>query len=107
MANHRGGSGNFGEDRERGPGAGKKGGKNNRGNFKKDTQRASQTGKKWGENRNGQTANKPGYTLTNEFFSVARQKAITAGYPGGFLFMASDEQLLAVERQPTFCLTTH
>ena len=44
--------------------------------------------------------------MTHAFLSVARQNAITAGYPGGFLFMAPDEQLLAVERQPTFCLTT-
>ena len=45
--------------------------------------------------------------MTNAFLSEARQKVITAGYPGGFLFMAPDEQLLAVERQPTFCLITH
>lgn len=45
--------------------------------------------------------------MTNAFLSVARQKAITAGYPGGFLFMVPDEQLLAEERQPTFCSTTH
>lgn len=79
MANHRGGSGNFAEDRERASEAGKKGGQHSGGNFKNDPQRASE----------------------------ARQKVITAGYPGGFLFMAPDEQLLAVERQPTFCLTTH
>ena len=45
--------------------------------------------------------------MTHAFLSEARQKVITAGYPGGFLFMAPDEQLLAVERQPTFCLITH
>ena len=45
--------------------------------------------------------------MTHAFLSVARQKAITAGNPGGFLFMVPDEQLLAVECQPTFCLTTH
>ena len=45
--------------------------------------------------------------MTNAFLSVARQQVCTAGNPGGFLFMAPDEQLLAVERQPTFCLTTH
>ncbi|EHR9387426.1 hypothetical protein KUR65_002786 [Escherichia coli] len=45
--------------------------------------------------------------MTHAFLSEARQKVITAGYPAVFCFMAPDEQLLAVERQPTFCLTTH
>ena len=36
MANHRGGSGNFAEDRERASEAGKKGGQHSGGNFKTD-----------------------------------------------------------------------
>ncbi|OOH61146.1 hypothetical protein BMT65_17735 [Escherichia coli] len=38
---------------------------------------------------------------------VRCQQSAPPGNPGGFLFMAPDEQLLAVERQPTFCLITH
>ena len=45
MANHRGGSGNFAEDRERASEAGKKGGQHSGGNFKNDPQRASEAGK--------------------------------------------------------------
>lgn len=36
MANHRGGSGNFAEDRERASEAGRKGGQHSGGNFKND-----------------------------------------------------------------------
>ena len=39
MANHRGGSGNFAEDRERASEAGKKGGQHSGGNFKNDQSR--------------------------------------------------------------------
>ncbi len=39
MANHRGGSGNFAEDRERASEAGKKGGQHSGGNFKNDPER--------------------------------------------------------------------
>jgi general stress protein YciG len=46
MANHRGGSGNFAEDRERASEAGRKGGQHSGGNFKNDPQRASEAGKK-------------------------------------------------------------
>ncbi len=46
MANHRGGSGNFAEDRERASEAGKKSGQHSGGNFKNDPQRASEAGKK-------------------------------------------------------------
>lgn len=46
MANHRGGSGNFAENRERASEAGKKGGQHSGGNFKNDPQRASEAGKK-------------------------------------------------------------
>ncbi len=41
MANHRGGTGNFAEDRERASEAGRKGGQHSGGNFKNDPQRAS------------------------------------------------------------------
>ncbi|HDZ0907524.1 TPA: general stress protein [Klebsiella pneumoniae] len=46
MANHRGGSGNFAEDRERASEAGRKGGQHSGGNFKNDPQRASEAGRK-------------------------------------------------------------
>ncbi|MCB5946835.1 general stress protein [Enterobacter sp. TCD1-1] len=53
MANHRGGSGNFAEDRERASEAGRKGGQHSGGNFKNDPQRASEAGKKGGKNSRG------------------------------------------------------
>jgi len=53
MANHRGGSGNFAEDRERALEAGRKGGQSSGGNFKNDPQRASEAGKKGGKNSHG------------------------------------------------------
>lgn len=53
MAEHRGGSGNFAEDRERASEAGKKGGKNSGGNFAHDRQKASEAGKKGGQNSHG------------------------------------------------------
>lgn len=46
MAEHRGGSGNFAEDREKASDAGRKGGQHSGGNFKNDPQRASEAGKK-------------------------------------------------------------
>ncbi|POP45820.1 stress-induced protein [Superficieibacter electus] len=49
MANHRGGSGNFAENRERASEAGRKGGQQSGGNFKNDPQRASEAGKKGGK----------------------------------------------------------
>ncbi|PUY72171.1 hypothetical protein B8W47_16955 [Cronobacter sakazakii] len=49
MANHRGGSGNFAEDRDRASEAGRKGGQHSGGNFKNDPQRASEAGKKRGK----------------------------------------------------------
>lgn len=55
MANHRGGSGNFAEDRERASEAGKKGGQHSGGNFKNDPQRASEAGKKGGKSSHGKT----------------------------------------------------
>ena len=53
MANHRGGSGDFAEDRERASEAGRKGGQHSGGNFKNDPQRASEAGKKGGKNSHG------------------------------------------------------
>ncbi|EBK2841219.1 general stress protein [Salmonella enterica subsp. enterica serovar Oranienburg] len=52
MANHRGGSGNFAEDRERASEAGRKGGQHSGGNFKNDPQRASEASKKGGKSSN-------------------------------------------------------
>lgn len=46
MAEHRGGSGNFAEDRDKASEAGRKGGQHSGGNFKNDPQRASEAGKK-------------------------------------------------------------
>ena len=48
MAQHRGESGNFAEDRERASEAGKKGGQHSGENFKNDPQRASRAGEKGG-----------------------------------------------------------
>ncbi|TCV98906.1 con-10 family general stress protein [Biostraticola tofi] len=53
MTKHRGGSGNFAEDREKASAAGKKGGQNSGGNFKNDPQRASKAGEKGGRNSHG------------------------------------------------------
>ncbi|WP_439211962.1 general stress protein [Duffyella gerundensis] len=53
MAEHRGGSGNFAEDREKASEAGKKGGQNSGGNFANDREKASEAGKKGGENSHG------------------------------------------------------
>ena len=53
MANHRGGSGNFAEDRERASEAGRKGGQHSGGNSQNDPQRASEAGKKGGKNSHG------------------------------------------------------
>ena len=57
MANHRGGSRHFAEDRERASEAGKKGGQHSGGNFKNEPQRASDAGKKGGKIRPGQSDN--------------------------------------------------
>ncbi len=46
MAEHRGGSGNFAEDREKASEAGRKGGQHSGGNFKNDPERASEAGKR-------------------------------------------------------------
>jgi len=50
---HRGGSGNFAEDREQASEAGRKGGQHSGGNFKNDPQRASEAGKKGGQSSHG------------------------------------------------------
>ncbi|ALB70659.1 general stress protein [Cronobacter muytjensii] len=49
MAQHRGGSGNFAENRERASEAGRKGGQNSGGNFKNDRERAAEAGRKGGK----------------------------------------------------------
>ncbi|MCE0491307.1 general stress protein [Pantoea sp. Mb-10] len=52
MAEHRGGSGNFAEDKQKASEAGKKGGQHSSngggGNFKNDREKASEAGKKGG-----------------------------------------------------------
>ncbi len=53
MAEHRGGSGNFAEDREKASEAGKKGGQHSAGNFANDREKASEAGKKGGEHSHG------------------------------------------------------
>ena len=50
MTQHRGGSGNFADDKQRASEAGKKGGQNSGGNFKNDREKASEAGKKGGQN---------------------------------------------------------
>jgi len=47
---HRGGSGNFAEDKQRASEAGRKGGQQSGGNLKNDPQPASEAGKKGGQN---------------------------------------------------------
>ncbi|HFM4796643.1 TPA: general stress protein [Escherichia coli] len=58
MAEHRGGSGNFAEDRETASDAGRKGGQHSGGNFKNDPQRASEAGKKGGQQSGGNKSGK-------------------------------------------------
>lgn len=53
MAEQRGGSGNFSQDREKASEAGKKGGQQSGGNFKNDPQRASEAGKTGGQHSHG------------------------------------------------------
>lgn len=53
MAEHRVGSVNFAENREKASEAGRKGGQHSGGNFKNDPQRASEAGKKGGQNSRG------------------------------------------------------
>ena len=53
MAEHRGGSGNFADDKQKASEAGKKGGQNSGGgNFKNDREKASEAGKKGGKSTN-------------------------------------------------------
>ena len=75
MANHRGGSGNFAEDRERASEAGRKGGQSSGGNFKNDPQRASEAGKKGGKNSHG----------SNKYY--AGLYPCRRGFPAVFLFL--------------------
>ena len=53
MTEHRGGAGNFADDRQKASDAGRKGGQHSGGNFKNDPQRASEAGKKGGQNSHG------------------------------------------------------
>ncbi|WP_312946704.1 KGG domain-containing protein [Superficieibacter sp.] len=57
MAEHRGGSGNFAQDRDKASDAGRKGGQSSGGgsggNFKDDPQKASEAGKKGGQSSGG------------------------------------------------------
>ncbi|EIB8059759.1 general stress protein [Escherichia coli] len=53
MTEHRGGAGNFAEDRQKASDSGRKGGQHSGGNFKNDPQRASEAGKKGGQNSHG------------------------------------------------------
>jgi uncharacterized protein len=52
MTQHRGGSGNFAEDKQKASEAGKKGGQHSGGNFNNDRDRASEAGKKGGQSSN-------------------------------------------------------
>ena len=58
MAEHRGGSGNFAEDREKASDPGRKGGQHSGANFKKDPQPASEAGKKCGQQSGGNKSGK-------------------------------------------------
>ncbi|MCS6056537.1 general stress protein [Klebsiella variicola subsp. variicola] len=53
MAEHRGGSGNFAEDREKASEAGRKGGQHSGGNFKMIRSVRPEAGKKGGQNSHG------------------------------------------------------
>ncbi len=53
MAEHRGGSGNFAEDREKHPKPGVKADSTAAGTLKNDPERASEAGKKGGKNSHG------------------------------------------------------
>lgn len=55
MTTHRGGKGNFAEDRERASKAGKKGGQESSGNFKNDPERAAKAGREGGEQSRGRS----------------------------------------------------
>jgi general stress protein YciG len=56
---HRGGSGNFAEDRQRASEAGQKGGQQSSGNFKNDPQRAAEAGHRGGQQSGGNFKNDP------------------------------------------------
>lgn len=52
MTQHRGGSGNFADDKQRASEAGKKGGQNSGGSFSNDREKASDAGKKGDQSGN-------------------------------------------------------
>ena len=70
MAEHRGGSGNFAEDREKASEAGRKGGQHSGGNFKNDPERASEAGKKGGKNSHGGVETKPVGQMVRRFLHI-------------------------------------
>jgi hypothetical protein len=67
---HRGGSGNFAEDRERAAEAGRTGGQHSSGNFAEDRERAAEAGRKGGQQSSGN-------------FAHDRERASEAGQKGG------------------------
>ncbi len=83
MANHRGGSGNFAEDRERASEAGKKGGQHSGGNFKNDPQRASEAGKKGGKSSHGKSDKLAGLISDECIFVCSSSKSHHRRLPGG------------------------
>jgi general stress protein YciG len=89
MANHRGGSGNFAEDRERASEAGRKGGQHSGGNFKNDPQRASEAGKKGVKTATAATNRKSGYCQICRDVERQRQtlRSPAAGSSGGFFYL--------------------
>jgi len=91
-SSHRGGSGNFAEDRERASEAGRKGGEASGGNFANDPERASEAGRKGGEASGGNFANDPeraseagrkGGEVSGGNFANDPERASEAGRKGG------------------------
>jgi uncharacterized protein len=58
---HRGGSGNFAEDRERASEAGRKGGQHSGGSVAQDHKRATEAGRKGGQHSGGERASEAGH----------------------------------------------
>jgi general stress protein YciG len=91
-SSHRGGSGNFAEDRERASEAGRKGGEASGGNFANDPERAAEAGRKGGEVSGGNFANDPeraaeagrkGGEASGGNFANDPERAAEAGRKGG------------------------
>lgn len=92
MTEHRGGSGNFAEDKEKASEAGKKGGQHSEGNFKNDPERAAEAGHKGGQNSGGNFKNDPeraaeaghkGGEKSGGNFKNDSERAAEAGHKGG------------------------